>query len=417
MVHNCAFVFIKPHAVTDKVKELVKETLEKNGLEIKKEGELEGKEIDEKMLIDKHYYAIASKATILKPDKLNVPKGKFKEKFGLEWTEALKSGKVLNAKDACESFGIDANEIDKMWGECKKAGDLVKFGGGFYCGKLVSPKDKEAHYVFNGFFMSMRSKFVAPDAKIYYYVVDFDSSKLKWEDFRGKVLGPTDPAEAPVDSCRGAILKNWKALGLASEPNVGDNGVHASASPFEGLAERMNWLGYRADRDPFGKVLLKAGVTRHQLKEWVNDPQVTFGPIAMTQSLFDTLEDTDSDYCAALCQMIASSDCNPKENAHLEKEVEQLRKDVEKYKELEKAVAIIQKFDPPVLPKASKGEGKGAKGDGKGKAASEDRSGKKGGGKKGEGKGKSSSEDNESGSGSRRRRRGKGRGRSNRDDE
>ena len=32
--------------------------------------------IDEKKLIDQHYYAIASKATILKPEQLNVPADK-----------------------------------------------------------------------------------------------------------------------------------------------------------------------------------------------------------------------------------------------------------------------------------------------------------------------------------------------------
>jgi hypothetical protein len=37
------------------------------------------------------------------------------------------------------------------------------------------------------------------------------------------------------------ILRDWENLGLAYVPNVGDNGVHASASPFEGLAEKMNW--------------------------------------------------------------------------------------------------------------------------------------------------------------------------------
>ena len=51
-------------------------------------------EIDEKKLIDQHYYAIASKATILKPAQLNVPTEKFKDKFGLEWSDALASGKV-----------------------------------------------------------------------------------------------------------------------------------------------------------------------------------------------------------------------------------------------------------------------------------------------------------------------------------
>jgi hypothetical protein len=38
------------------------------------------------------------------------------------------------------------------------------------------------------------------------------------------------------------MLKSWEELGMGYEPNTGDNCVHASASPFEGLAERMNWL-------------------------------------------------------------------------------------------------------------------------------------------------------------------------------
>merc|ERR1712217_867421 len=102
------------------MKELVKDTFEKKGLTVKKEGEISGADIDKKQLIDKHYYAIASKATLLTPDKLSVPADKFKAQFGLEWDEVLKDGKALNAKDACEKFEIDAGELDKMWGEAKK---------------------------------------------------------------------------------------------------------------------------------------------------------------------------------------------------------------------------------------------------------------------------------------------------------
>jgi hypothetical protein len=40
---------------------------------------------------------------------------------------------------------------------------------------------------------------------------------------------------------RNYIYKNYGELGLSSLPNVGDNGVHGSASPFEALAERVNW--------------------------------------------------------------------------------------------------------------------------------------------------------------------------------
>ena len=82
--------------------------------------------------------------------------------------------------------------------------------------------------------MSMREKFVAKGKSIYYYSVTWDANELSWEDFRGKLLGPTNPADAPKESLRGQILANWKELGLPAQPDTGDNGVHASASPFEG---------------------------------------------------------------------------------------------------------------------------------------------------------------------------------------
>merc|ERR1712113_993330 len=90
---------------------------------------------------------------------------------------------------------------DVEWVKAKKANKLVKFGGGFYCG-LVEVADKEPVYVFNGFFMAMRSKFTKANEEIYWYSVEWDSTALSWADFRGKVLGPTDPADAPKDSLR-----------------------------------------------------------------------------------------------------------------------------------------------------------------------------------------------------------------------
>ncbi len=302
MVKNSAFVFLKPLAVTDKMKEVVKETFEKKGIKILKEGEIKAADIDKKKLIDKHYYAIASKATLLKPDKLNVPADKFKAQFGVEWADVLKDGKALNAADACETFGLDADGLDKINSEAKKSGNLVKLGGGFYCAKLEHG-GKGPYYVFNGFFMTMRAGFVVEGTCIYYYVVEFDPKELSWADFRGKVLGPTDPKDAPKDSLRGAALANWKDLGLPSEPNVGENCCHASASPFEGLCERMNWLNVKADKDPWGKALLAAGVRPKTIKDWSLDPVVTYGSkLAPTnKSIWDTLEDKDSNDCIAKC--------------------------------------------------------------------------------------------------------------------
>ena len=56
-----------------------------------------------------------------------------------------------------------------------------------------------------------------------------------------KVLGATDPSTASEGSVRRAIFDKWEELGLAKQPSTGENGVHASASPLEGLFERMNW--------------------------------------------------------------------------------------------------------------------------------------------------------------------------------
>eukprot|EP00343_Euplotes_focardii_P006965 CAMPEP_0205821022 /NCGR_PEP_ID=MMETSP0206-20130828/4539_1 /ASSEMBLY_ACC=CAM_ASM_000279 /TAXON_ID=36767 /ORGANISM="Euplotes focardii, Strain TN1" /LENGTH=378 /DNA_ID=CAMNT_0053116193 /DNA_START=29 /DNA_END=1165 /DNA_ORIENTATION=+ len=306
MVKNTAFVFLKPHANTEAARQLVAEGLAAQGVNVVSDGEITSEEINEKMLVDNHYYAIASKATLLKPNQLNVPAAKFQAKFGLGWKEALEQGVVFNAKDACTELGLDAAGLNKHWAAAKKAKKLIKFGGGFYCG-LVEVPGKKPVYVFNGFFMSMRNKYVAPGKSIHYYVVEWDSKKLSWDDFRGQVLGPTDPADAPKDSLRGRIMTGWKGLGLASEPNVGDNGVHASASPFEALAERMNWLGQDLEQDDFGKAMLAAGITKSTIKDWSVDPQVSFGAknMPIRQSLFDSLEDTDSDMCLARSLMIA----------------------------------------------------------------------------------------------------------------
>ena len=257
-----------------------------------------------------------------------VPADKFEAGFGIAWKQALANGVVYNALDACKVLGVDASGLDALWAGAKK----VKLGGGFYCG-LISVPGQTPIYVFNGaccvsrhylqhtrspslplralngappplphpvgFFMEMRSKFVQPGTSIHYYVVSFDPAKLPWADFRAKVLGPTDPKDAPEGALRGTILKDWKALGLKASPNVGDNGVHASASPFEALAEQMNWLKVEPTKDAFGAELIKAGVSVDKIKAWSVDPQVA------GKSIFDTLEDLDSAACIAAAAKLA----------------------------------------------------------------------------------------------------------------
>lgn len=287
---NSAFVFVKPHANTKATQELVREKLTNAGITIVSESDVDGITIDKKKLIDQHYYAIASKATILPVEEIPVPADKFQESFGESWEVVLKEKRACNAMEACDKFGVNGAELNDAWQKVQ----AVKFGGGFYCG-LVSIDDKSL-YVFNAFFMSMRAKFVGEGASIHTFEVEWDPEKLSWSDFRNKLLGPTNPSDAPEGSIRKTILETYEELGLKSAPNKSDNGVHASASPFEGLAEKCNWLGMPLKKDSFGKALLNAGLSKKTIKEWSLDPRIKLLDGEMG-SVFDYLEDLDVSEC------------------------------------------------------------------------------------------------------------------------
>jgi len=157
-------------------------------------------------------------------------------------------------------------------------------------------------FTINGFYMAMREKFTKPDANLKYFVVEFNENDLSWSDFRCKILGSTDPVDAIEGSLRNTIYNKYESLGLSSKPNVGDNGVHASASPFEGLCERLNWLNASLDNDTFGKILLDNGLSKDTIMEWTKDPQWEFN--GKKGSLFDAFEDMNvSDNISKACNI------------------------------------------------------------------------------------------------------------------
>ena len=154
------------------------------------------------------------------------------------------------------------------------------------------------------------------------------------------MLGPTDPKDAPEGALRGIIAGDWEKLGLKAPCNGGDNAVHASASPkpnpnpnpkpkpkpnpnpeqvhasaspFEGLAERTNWLGVAIADDTFGKALLAAGVPEETIKKWSSDPQVKYDAETAKDtgkpkgSIFDALEDLNYQECLDKCVAISKA--------------------------------------------------------------------------------------------------------------
>jgi len=311
---NTAYVFAKPHANTPAVLDVIQAKFAEKGIKVLQEGVVTGEEIDSKGYIDQHYYAIAEKSTLTSGKDLPVNAEKFKGMFGEDWSTVVAEGRAFNALEFKKKFSQFAAEgaLDKAWDATSdKKKTRVKLGGGFYCGQIEV--DGVKYYTFNAFFMTMRGKFTAPGTSIHYYIVEFDPALLSWEEFRGKVLGPTDPKDAPADSLRGIIASKWQSLGLKAPCNGGDNAVHASASPFEGLAERTNWLAGSIAADPFGKELLAAGVPEAIIKKWSSDPQVKYDAATAEAtgkpkgSIFDALEDLDYDECLARCVAISKA--------------------------------------------------------------------------------------------------------------
>lgn len=79
-----------------------------------------------------------------------------------------------------KALDLDGAALDKAWGAAKDAGQIIKLGGGFYCGRLgegdsqlytFNVRRVECHYCFvlalcpfsvQAFYMSMRDRFTAP---------------------------------------------------------------------------------------------------------------------------------------------------------------------------------------------------------------------------------------------------------------
>lgn len=177
--------------------------------------------------------------------------------------------------------------------------------GGIYWWYNKNKKPTEPIFVINGFYMAMREKYTKPPASIHYFLAEWDAKRVPWADFREQVLGGTDPTTAAKGSLRREVLEKWKELGLSSCPNVGDNSLHASASPFEAMFERYNWLQKPLDSDPYAQAMMKAGIDKKTIVNWTSDPQVPFE--GKKGSLFDFLEDLSSEECIEKSMKIAGA--------------------------------------------------------------------------------------------------------------
>ncbi|CAE7655339.1 unnamed protein product, partial [Symbiodinium sp. CCMP2456] len=301
---NHGFLMLKPHANTAASRTCLKQLLSQKHIQVIEEGEITASEIRERGLIDVHYGSVAEKALQQQPSDMHVSteaEKEFEECFGMSWEDALKQDRVCNAAEAQSRLGWTSQELGTHWDTLKMGVGKVKFGGGFYCGRL------QDIFVINGFYMAMRGQYLIPGSSVWWFKVKWQASDMSWKTFREEVVGNTDPATAAEKSLRGIFYKSWTELGLPSQPHVGENAVHGSASPFEALAEKWNWLGADYESDPFGSLLLERGVTPDSIGRWKRNPVVKLD--GRSQAVFDLFENMD----AASCLQKAKKLCKAKE--------------------------------------------------------------------------------------------------------
>eukprot|EP00299_Pterocystis_sp_00344_P009644 c4117_g1_i1.p1 GENE.c4117_g1_i1~~c4117_g1_i1.p1 ORF type:complete len:329 (+),score=72.37 c4117_g1_i1:33-1019(+) len=289
--NNQALVFVKPHAVNQKVIDYVRTRLSEKA-KILLEKEITSKEIASKGLIDAHYASIAECALHTSPSKLDVKPDRqqaFADKFSISWSDAISQKLVFNSAEAMKQINTTGPAFSQIISQAQNSGAQVKLGPGLY---VVQLKDHNNIFVINGFYEAMRGKFVADGAKIHCFVIEFDPSAMSWAEFRGGLIGTTDPTQAKDGSLRREFLVRYQEFDLPNQPSTSDNCVHASAGPLEGLRERTIWTGVKVAKDPFGAALLKAGIASKQLSAWLNNPVETIGD--KTDSIFNLTEDVDS---------------------------------------------------------------------------------------------------------------------------
>jgi hypothetical protein len=144
----------------------------------------------------------------------------------------------------------------------------TKLGGGSYCMKLNVLG--QTYLLLNPFHAYQLVPFTTPGRAI---IVLEGRSNKDWEVLRSELTGATNPAKAHEGSIRAELLARKEELNLKAV-NQGNNGVHLSAGPLEGMVElkrffsdhevgkTLDWTDLR-----FGQQLADAGVSRERITE------------------------------------------------------------------------------------------------------------------------------------------------------
>jgi hypothetical protein len=322
---NTAWVYIHPRANTPSVRDLVHDLLLDHinplydgGGRIMAEYDLDGRMLAEyHHVIDRHYGLIAKYAMMNQVDILEMTtimcEKEFQRGFGEDWSVVCREKRICSGREAMDILRCDARGLYEAW----KTALVVRLGKDLYCGRIHSVRGKW-FYVLNGFYMVMRNEYLEPSSCVHAYVIQWSAEMLPWEDFLTRAIGSSDPSKALPDSLRRIIYERYRQLEMEEQPNELFNAIHASESPLEGLAERMNWSFSKSlQQDEFGRLLLGKGIPESKILEWCENSRVSMSwdatsvgrdlAVSGMMDIFDIVKGMDTREC--LDALIQVYDC------------------------------------------------------------------------------------------------------------
>lgn len=282
---NRAFLFVHPGASSEA--KFVKAKLKDEGLKITKHGEIDSSTINRKALLDKFNMAVAEKALFLNPSQIlltDEQRHLFERVFRISWENATGLDLVLNAREACVELGCSIAEMEEAWHDSQKKGQIVRLSPTFHCSYIEMPgvgpdlKRRPNLFVINGHYLPYRDAFLCSHDRMHYYEVQWDATKLSWASFNENIVG--------------SLLSS---MGKQAESDAGALyfPLHASASAFEGFANRSAWLGTRCRDDQYCRKLLGAGIKEGTVEYWLRSPEVML-PSGRRGTVFEALKGTDA---------------------------------------------------------------------------------------------------------------------------
>ncbi|MDF7799132.1 hypothetical protein P4C99_06630 [Pontiellaceae bacterium B1224] len=285
---NQAVIFTKPihHLQLDltpeRLDELARDFFSSKGFSFVFTKQVTGSELAARDVIKQHYLMYSKAACADQIEVSEEGKKRFETAFGKRWVREFKAGKIKSTAELLQEKKLSVHQLFNRWNGLFGAGKTAKLQDGLIMGHLV---DLDAYCV-NAFYPSMEANFYHSDTRIYYYVVEFDSAKVSWKEFRKSILGSTNAMNAVPESFRGQLYAEYPV------PFPGrDNFVHGSAGPFEGFVERIiHEPDFEMTSNPVGAFLSDKGVSLDSFSEWKSRQSIT-----QLGDLFDETEEKNTD--------------------------------------------------------------------------------------------------------------------------